>query len=183
MIERLSEKAARSWGIGQKPERLAWVALAMMLIALSPPACKSIPERSYYSTTAQARVQPGVSFTEGKLAAIQRAENRARDQILQYVMGQTFTDGSTLEEAVITDPFIRARVYDAIRTAKITDQTINDEGMVTVTLRLDMEPIHAILADIRNAGTNAKDRAPRQTGEDRIAPAEAPSSNQPDQPK
>ena len=116
-------------------------------------ACARIGPGEGYTATAFAEIVPGKSFTEGKLAAIKTAEKKARDQILVQAMGLKFQSGQTLGDAVITDPFIRAKVYDTIRTAKIADQTVDDNGVVTVTVRLDEAPLLDIVTRY-NPGAN-----------------------------
>ncbi|MBI1784872.1 hypothetical protein HYR69_06985, partial [Candidatus Sumerlaeota bacterium] len=122
-----------------------------------------VKEGPSFSATAQAKVKPGESFVEGKLAAINLAEKRARDQILLHVMSNKFPNGITLEEAIVTDACIQAKVYDTIRTAKITDKTINDDGMVTVTVELDLAPIMKILSDEEYAKLAAQASARQQS--------------------
>lgn len=109
--------------------------------------CKRSQEGPFYSAMSQAQIQRGKSFTEGKLFAIRLAENRARNQILNHIMDRPFPNGIRLEEAVVTDPFIQAKIYDSIRNAKIVDQTINEEGVVTVTVRLNLAPIQDVLSN------------------------------------
>jgi len=107
--------------------------------------CATQQEGPFYSATSQAQIQPGKSFTEGKLLAIKLAENRARSQILTHIRDRQFSNGILLDEAIITDPFIQAKIYDTLRNAKITDKTINNEGIVTVTVQLDMAPVNEVL--------------------------------------
>lgn len=117
--------------------------LGLVAIAL---ACARPSDGPFYSATAFAAIKPGASFTEGKLAAIREAEKKARDQILLEALQLRFAGGQTLDNAAVRDPFIRAKVYDTIRTAKIADQTIDDKGTtVTVTVRLDLRPLQQIL--------------------------------------
>jgi hypothetical protein len=115
-----------------------------------------VSETPLFSATGHAQISADASLAEGKLAAIQLAEKRARDRILEHVLNRTFPNGVTLEEAIITDPFIRAKIYDTIRTARISDQTIDDEGIVTVTVQLDLGSIEKILAEPSNAPMDPK---------------------------
>lgn len=72
-----------------------------------------------------------------------------------------FANGMTLEDAVVTDPVIRARVYDTIRTARITDRTIDEDGTrVSITMELDHGPLLRII----NAGDASAGAAPPPPG-------------------
>lgn len=118
----------------------------LLLAPLFAVACTQTPRGPAYSATAFASIEQGVPFTQGKLAAIQAAEKKARDQILIQALQMRFSTGETLETAAILDPFIRAKVYDTIRTARTTDQTVDEENTtVTVTLELDLKPLQRII--------------------------------------
>lgn len=123
---------------------------SLLIVAAFLMGCQGIETTPLFSATGMAQIKSEESFAEGKLAAIQLAEKRARDRILLHVMDRTFPNGVTLEEAVISDPFIRAKVYDTIRTARISDQTIDDRGIVSVTVQLDLKLIEEIMADPAN---------------------------------
>ncbi len=118
---------------------------ALLVVASFLGACAHDLEGPYYSATGTALIGKDESFQEGRLDALQRAERRARDQILTHILENRFSNGATLDEAMVTDPFIRAKVYDTIRSSKITDQTVSKEGVVNVTVQLDKKPIEAIL--------------------------------------
>ena len=48
----------------------------------------------------------GAPFAQAKVAAVQEAERKARDQVLLQAMDQTFPNGVTLEDAAVADPFV-----------------------------------------------------------------------------
>jgi hypothetical protein len=52
-----------------------------------------------------------------------------------------------LDTLAIVDPFVRAVIDDTVRRAVVTDQTVSDEGIVTLTLRMDLEPLYKLIAD------------------------------------
>jgi hypothetical protein len=109
-------------------------------------ACARQTASQPYTATAFATIAKDAPFTQAKLKAFEEAERKARDQILFQAMQQRFPNGQTLEDAAIQDSFIRAKLYDTIRTAKITDQTVDEAATtVTVTLKMDMEPLLQIV--------------------------------------
>lgn len=125
-------------------------ALAVCILCLAAAGCAERRVGPFYSSTQQAvlREAEGESATRARIEAVRVAENKARDQILLQAFNHSFTNGVTLEDATISDPFLRAKVYDTIRSAKIVDKTIQrDLGIATVTVRLDMGPIVAMLED------------------------------------
>lgn len=130
----------------QKPMKLRSLLRIAIPLVWAATGCVRPEQELFYSATAFAEIIPGKSFTEGKLVAIQTAEQKARDQILLETMQLKFQNGKTLGDAIITDSFIRAKVYDTIRTAKIVDQTIDDKGVVSITVRLDQKPLFDILS-------------------------------------
>lgn len=125
------------------------------LAPLGAQSCASGDKGPTYSTTQFVKMPPGDRSTQARIGAIKRAEDLARAQIVRYVRDLEFPDdrefpvGATLGDAIITDPFIRAKVYDTVRTARVTDQTISEEGIVTVTVRLEMAPLLDIIARYR----------------------------------
>lgn len=120
---------------------LTLLAAVVLLIA-----CAREAPGTRYSATGFATIDKAAPFTQAKLEALQAAERTARDQILREALQLKFPNGETLETAAIQDAFIRAKVYDTIRTAKITDQTVDETGTtVTVTLKMDMEPLLEIV--------------------------------------
>ncbi|GEM_PF-2801484 len=122
------------------------IGLACLAAALGPFACTRAQSGQYFSATAFAKIPPGTPYEQGKAWAIQEAYRRARDQILAQALELSFPNGELLEDAIVVDPFIRAKVYDTVRTARVTDQTIDDEDTLSVTLRLDLAPLHEIIA-------------------------------------
>lgn len=99
-----------------------------------------------YSATGFASISGALPFTEAKVAALKEAEKKARDQILTYALQLTYANGQTLETAAIQDAFVRAKVYDTIRTAKIMDQTIDAKAKtVTVTVQMDQQTLLQIV--------------------------------------
>ena len=143
----VSEVRSRGSGIAS----LALMAIASLAL-LGAQSCASGDKGPAYSTTQFVEMPPGDRSTQARIMAIKRAEDLARAQIVRYVRDlefpddREFPDGSTLGDAIITDPFIRAKVYDTVRTARVTDQTISEEGVVTVTVRLEMAPLLDIIA-------------------------------------
>lgn len=124
-------------------------AVAMMTVTS---ACTRAPGGPVYSATGFASIAPDLPFEDGKLVAIRAAERSARDQILLQTLSLISRTGESLEELVISDPFVRAKVYDTIRTAKITDKTIDDENStVTVTVELDQAPLQEFISSYNSS--------------------------------
>lgn len=120
--------------------------LASVALAL---ACARVKEGPTYSATAEAVIPKDMPFTEGRAHAVANAENAARQQVLAQALARTLPDGRTLEEAVIEDPFLRAKVIDIVRTSKLTDQTLKRErGLVTVTIQLDEAPLDRLSSEL-----------------------------------
>jgi hypothetical protein len=108
-------------------------------------ACgRSDPPR-FIMATSFTRLPPESASAEEKRSAAARAENQARDEVLSQALLLHFPNGVSLSEAALRDPFIRAKVYDTVRGARITDKTVTDDSIVSVTVRLELEPIYRIL--------------------------------------
>jgi hypothetical protein len=119
----------------------------LFVMATGIAACRTSGGDSFYSTTQVVEIAPGPSLTTARRAAFDEAERLARNQILQMALREMhFESGPSLEDAYVTDPVIRAMVSDAIRAARITDRTVDEDNTrVTITLRLDQKPLLAIL--------------------------------------
>lgn len=131
---------------------MARITLVFILtFSLTAMSCSSPRESGDFLTATSFReFYPDEPGTEGQVGTILRAEMDARNDILASAGKFTFDDGRTLEDAVVEDPFIRARVYDLIRTAPIVDKTVkkqDDMVIVTVTVRLDMASLNRIVTE------------------------------------
>lgn len=119
--------------------------LLLLACALLPlAACGHSNTPRFIMATSFARFPRGTAPT-AQLTASAKAENQARDKVLAQALQLTFPNGVSLSDAAVRDPFIRAKLYDVIRGARITDKTITDDEIVSVTVRLDMDDIYKIL--------------------------------------
>lgn len=83
--------------------------------------------------------------------AIGQAEKMARRKLFEHIMQIQLEDGRSLDIISLQDPFIRSVVEDRIHNAQmITDRAITEEGLVTVTIRTDLEPIYEIIHNYPN---------------------------------
>jgi hypothetical protein len=117
----------------------------LLLLALLVLGCGRREPAPFIMATAFSHIEPGPDQGQARLAASVRAENSARDQILAQALELQFPNGVTLADAAVQDPFIRAKLYDTVRGARITDQTFTDGETVSVTVRLDLSAVHRIL--------------------------------------
>lgn len=95
--------------------------------------------------TSFGHLRPGGGDPEELRVAEARAANAARDAVLSQALDLHFPNGVTLGEAALKDPFIRAKLYDTVRAARITDKTLTDDELLSVTVRLELEPLYEIL--------------------------------------
>lgn len=97
--------------------------------------------------TGYADIRGGSGFAAKRAGAIKQAELQARLQLLTNIMQRQYPSGFSIEDAVIDDPFIRAKVFDTIRMAKIVDQVDSDGKVVSVTLRIAASEVDTIIND------------------------------------
>ena len=71
-----------------------------------------------------------------------RAEVDARDQIMFQASQLKLSDGRKLQDLAIVDATLRAQIDDIVRAAQIIDKDYNDDGSVSVTVRLDLQPLY-----------------------------------------
>lgn len=116
-----------------------------LLLALALAACGRAETPRFIMATSFTRLPPENASPAEKRAAAARAENQARDEVLSQALQLTFPNGASLAEAALRDPFVRAKVYDTVRGARITDKTVTDDSIVSVTVRLELEPIYRML--------------------------------------
>lgn len=117
----------------------------LMVAAVSLAACGRSEEPRFIMATSFGRVTPGADNPEELRVAEARAANTARDEVLSQALDLRFPNGVTLGEAALKDPFIRAKLYDTVRGARITDKTLTDDELLSVTVRLELEPLYKIL--------------------------------------
>lgn len=113
-----------------------------------------------YSATATAIINKILPPAQARRDAITKAENDARDKLMMQASQLRLSDGRTLEDVAVVDPFIRAALLDIVRDAQTKDRTVNNEGLVTVTLRLDLVPVQNLISKYNLMATPAKPATP-----------------------
>ncbi len=79
-------------------------------------------------------------------AALQIAEIVARDQLKLQISRFRVPDGTMLQTLATVDPFVRAVMDDIVRSARVTDRTVNQEtAVVSVTVQMELAPLHDLL--------------------------------------
>jgi len=119
--------------------------LFLLAVVISLAACGRSEEPRFIMATSFDRVTPGTGNPDELRVAEARAANTARDEVLSQALDMRFPNGVTLGEAALKDPFIRAKLYDTVRAARITDKTLTDDALLSVTVRLELEPLYKIL--------------------------------------
>jgi len=126
------------------PLRPLALASALALAA----ACTTPGERApTYSATSAAYYDP----LNRPLAGLTRAQvlktaiRQAREQILTQAKEMKLSDGRTLSDLAIVDPYVKAMLDDTVRAARIVDRTYSDEGMVTVTVSMQLTPLFKMI--------------------------------------
>lgn len=117
----------------------------LLALALTALACGHSETPRFIMATSFTRLVKGPDQAEARRVAIASAENLARDQVLSQALEMRFSNGISLGEAALKDPFIRAKLYDTVRAARVTDKTVTDDEIISVTVRLELEPIYSIL--------------------------------------
>lgn len=145
---RARTRRAAEWKRSVKLITARWTLLLLLPFALI--ACGRAETPRFIMATSFTRLPPEAASAEEKRAAAARAENQARDEVLSQALQLTFPNGTSLAEAALRDPFIRAKVYDTVRGARITDKTVTDDSIISVTVRLELDPIYRLL-DTYNA--------------------------------
>jgi hypothetical protein len=123
-----------------------WILAGLAFAAFSL-GCASTGPGPTYSSTASIRINPVAPPSEGRRTAIDSAEREARAQLLTEAYNLRMNDGRTLDDLAIVDPFVRAVIEDTVRRAKISDRTISEEGVVTLTLSMDLAPLHKLILE------------------------------------
>lgn len=126
------------------PALAAVTAAAIFYVACTHPFG---PPPATFSATGYTIMDPNRPFTEARAVALHDAEVNARDNLKHVVMNLTVEDGRTLAELSVIDPFVKALIHDAIRTARISDRTISADGNVTVTVQMRKAPLDRMLAE------------------------------------
>jgi hypothetical protein len=100
-----------------------------------------------YTATSTVKLDPALSEGAARLEAQATAEREARDQILAQAAQLQLSDGRKLQDLAISDPYVRASLDDTVRAAQIRDKRFNDDGTVTVTVRMELSPLYKMIAD------------------------------------
>lgn len=111
-------------------------------------ACsRQVPEYPVYSATAFEKINPapGQSFANARRQALLSAEIKARQQIQEQVIQLELNDGRALSQLAVSDPFVHAKIKDTVRMARIQDRTLGEDGVVTLTVSLNLEPLYKMM--------------------------------------
>jgi hypothetical protein len=119
---------------------------ALLLLAM---ACASQPTETApsYSSTQFRQMDAGLPRDQARREALAAAENMARDQIREQVYQMRLSDGRALGDLAAIDPFMRAVIQDNLRAAQIADRTVSEEGMVSVTVKMDLAPLYKMIEE------------------------------------
>jgi hypothetical protein len=120
------------------------VLVLIMLPAFLTACGRSEPPR-FIMATSFTMISPETQTPAQNRLIETQAANIARDEVLSQALQMRFPNGISLGDAALQDPFIRAKVYDTVRGARITDKTLTDGTHLSVTVRLELEPIYKIL--------------------------------------
>ena len=137
---------------GQFPESIltmrSTLAATALLLSMILAGCSSTSvDGEYLTATGYSQIRSGGNFAAERASAIKRAETAARLQLMNNIMQRDYESGFSIGEAVIEDPFVRAKVFDTIRMAKITDQVDSDGKFASVTIRLSVSVVETLIND------------------------------------
>jgi hypothetical protein len=103
-----------------------------------------------YSATNFQRMNPEEPRDQARREALATADSQAREQIREQVYQMRLSDGRTLGDLSAIDPFVRAVVQDNLRSARTGDRTVTDEGLVSVTVTMDLAPLYQMVSEYPN---------------------------------
>lgn len=122
--------------------RMARTGLLSAAIALTFGCARFLDRGPVFTATSTITADPAIPRGEGLRQATLRAEVEARDQILFQASQLKLSDGRKLQDLAIIDPTLRAQLDDLVRGAQIKNKEFNDDGSVTVTVRLELQPLY-----------------------------------------
>ncbi len=128
----------------------------MGLLPLAAGCARSDGPGQLFSATGFSEIDSRLPPHEGRRVALLYAEIQARDQLKTQINQYRFGAQPALVELAMEDPFILAVLNDVVRTARITDRAVNQEGTASVTVEAAVTP----LVDLVEAGRPAKVPAP-----------------------
>ena len=122
------------------------VLLALVFVAVG---CAYTPSQGVpHAVTSTATIDPDQPRQIARLEAKGRAELEARRQIADRAAELRLSDGRTLGDLAVIDPFVRAALDDTVRAAVL--KPVRDEeapDVVTVTLHADLQPLYDLVRD------------------------------------
>jgi hypothetical protein len=77
--------------------------------------------------------------------ALKLAELRARQQLEESVKMYRVDTNQPLQQLIVVDPFVRAVFDDTIRSARVSDRTVKEDGSVSVKVELDINQLSQML--------------------------------------
>ena len=125
----------------------SFILLTSSFLLLAVGCASSRPQGPVYSATSLVRLDSTVPAGEAKRRAIATARAQVRQQLMTWAYQLRINDGRTLEDLAVVDPFVRAVVDDTIRRANIVDQALDDDGVLTLTIAMDLAPLYKLVAD------------------------------------
>lgn len=140
----------------------------MKLVAILPLlmlclACAPAKQPLTISAVGFSQINPKIPGGAGHRTALKLAELNARQQLHDHLNMYHLDGDQPLEQLYTVDPFVHAVCDDTIRSARITDRAIKEDGSVAVKVELNMDLLAAMLG--------ASVTAPPQPRQQPAAPA------------
>lgn len=108
-------------------------------------ACAAIKPPVTVSATGFAKFDPKANVSLGRSTALKVAEARARQQIEESMHAYRVGGDQSLQQLLTVDPFVRAVFDDTLRSARVSDRTVRDDGSVSVQVELDLDRLSKML--------------------------------------
>jgi len=100
-----------------------------------------------YSATVSAQYDEEGKVGLTRRQALQSAVREARNHILNKALELRLSNGQVLGDLAVVDPFVRAVLEDTVRAARITDRAYSEDGLVTVTVSMELEPLYKLIEE------------------------------------
>lgn len=120
---------------------------AVLMMALFCCALAYGQHGNYFSATAMASYRPvAVPGTQRRVAQ-NDAEDKARKLIYEYVGSLRAPDGRTINDILVRDARLQAKILETIRTSELVDWRVTPQcASVQVWMRLDINKIWGVLS-------------------------------------
>lgn len=117
----------------------------VLTAALTGCATRRTLPPDWYEVTGSGVINPNMPVAQGRLMAERAAKEDAYRQLLETAKGMRLESGTSVENFMAKDDYIRSQVNGIIRGAIQESSTVTPDGAVEVRMKMDLNNVRNLV--------------------------------------